>query len=184
MRSELARKNQRTIFNLLGPLLNPARPPRQLIGVFSAHWTKPFAEVLRQLGRERAWVVNGAADGSLSMDDVSTSGPTTIAELQQGKITSAVLDTRWLGIAPAQLQELRGGDAKANAEIILQILSGADHGPKRDLVIVNAAAGLVVAGLVEEMNGAIALAREQIASGRAQEKLKTLQNFKPTKASH
>lgn len=179
MRLRLARKQQRTIFNLLGPLLNPARPKRQLIGVFSPHLTTLFAEVLRQLGCERAWVVSGTAVDPLVLDDISTIGPTSVAELDRGKITSAVLDTRWLGIPQATLSELMGGDAERNAETITQILSGAQTGPKRDLVVANAAAGLVVAGLANEMNTGIAMAREEIDSGRALEKLKALQNYRP-----
>src|SRR5205814_900219 len=104
-------------------------------------------------------------------------GPTTVAEVNEGKITSAVLDARWLGIPEATLPELLGGDAKANAQTITQILAGVEQGPKRDLVIVNAAAGFVVAGLAVDMNAGIAMAREQIASGRALEKLKALQNY-------
>jgi anthranilate phosphoribosyltransferase len=179
MRQQLALKHQRTIFNLLGPLLNPARPKRQLLGVFSPQLTRLFADVLRQLECERAWIVSGTAADSLSLDDVSTIGPTTIVEVNGGKITSAVLDTRWLGIPEATLSELTGGDAKTNAQIILQIFEGAETGPKRDLVVANAAAGFVVAGLANEMNGGIAMAREQIASGRALEKLRALQDFKP-----
>jgi anthranilate phosphoribosyltransferase len=178
MRQQLALKHQRTIFNLLGPLLNPARPKRQLLGVFSPRLTRLFADVLRQLECERAWIVSGTAADSLSLDDVSTIGPTTIVEVNRGKITSAVLDTRWLGIPEATLSELTGGDAKTNAQIILQIFEGAETGPKRDLVVANAAAGFVVAGLANEMNGGIAMAREQIASGRALEKLRALRNFK------
>jgi anthranilate phosphoribosyltransferase len=178
MRQQLALKHQRTIFNLLGPLVNPARPKRQLLGVFSPRLTRLFADVLRQLECERAWIVSGTAADSLSLDDVSTIGPTTIVEVNRGKITSAVLDTRWLGIPEATLSELTGGDAKTNAQIILQIFEGAETGPKRDLVVANAAAGFVVAGLANEMNGGIAMAREQIASGRALEKLRALRNFK------
>jgi anthranilate phosphoribosyltransferase len=178
MRLRLARKNQRTIFNLLGPLLNPARPKRQLIGVFAPHLTRLFAEVLRQLDCERAWIVSGTGVDTLTLDDVSTIGPTSVAELDAGKITSAVLDTRWLGIPQATLPELVGGDARANAETITQILAGAETGPKRDLVVANAAAGFVVAGLANEMNAAIAMAREEIDSGRALEKLKALQNYR------
>src|SRR6476661_4135605 len=177
MRLRLARKQQRTIFNLLGPLLNPARPKRQLIGVFSPHLTMLFADVLRRLDCERAWIVSGTAVDSLTMDDVSTIGPTVIAEVNSGKITSAVLDTRWLGIPQATLPELTGGDARTNAETIMRILAGGETGPKHDLVIANAAAGFVVSGLASEMNGGIAMAREQIESGRALEKLKALQNF-------
>jgi anthranilate phosphoribosyltransferase len=177
MRLRLARRQQRTIFNLLGPLLNPARPKRQLIGVFSPDLTMLFADVLRRLDCERAWIVNGTAVDSLTMDDVSTIGPTVIAEVNSGKITSAVLDTRWLGIPQATLAELTGGDARTNAETIMRILAGGETGPKHDLVIANAAAGFVVSGLASEMNGGIAMAREQIESGRALEKLKALQNF-------
>jgi len=177
MRLRLARRQQRTIFNLLGPLLNPARPKRQLIGVFSPDLTMLFADVLRRLDCERAWIVSGTAVDSLTMDDVSTIGPTVIAEVNSGKITSAVLDTRWLGIPQATLPELTGGDAKTNAETIVRILGGGETGPKHDLVIANAAAGFVVSGLASEMNAGIAMAREQIESGRALEKLKALQNF-------
>jgi anthranilate phosphoribosyltransferase len=178
MRNQLAGKNQRTIFNLLGPLLNPARPKRQLIGVFSPRLTRTFAEVTRQLGRERAWIVNGMASDTLRMDDVSTIGPTSIAELHRGKITSAVLDTRWLGIPQASLDDLLGGDAGLNAQIVTQILSGTEIGPKRDLVIANAAAGFVVAGYAREMSVGIAMAREQIECGRALEKLRALQAYR------
>ncbi|PYL45597.1 MAG: anthranilate phosphoribosyltransferase [Verrucomicrobia bacterium] len=177
MRLRLARRQQRTIFNLLGPLLNPARPKRQLIGVFSPDLTMLFADVLRRLDCERAWIVSGTAVDSLTMDDVSTIGPTVIAEVNSGKITSAVLDTRWLGIPQATLPELTGGDARTNAETIMRILGGGETGPKHDLLIANAAAGFVVSGLASEMNGGIAMAREQIESGRALEKLKALQNF-------
>src|SRR5438270_6136112 len=177
MRQQLARRHQRTIFNLLGPLLNPARPKRQLIGVFSPDLTMLFADVLRQLDCERAWIVSGTAVDPLTMDDVSTIGPTVVAEVNARKITSAVLDTRWLGIPQATLPELTGSDAKTNAETITHILAGAETGPKRDLVIVNAAAGFVVAGLASEMNAGIAMAREQIESGRALEKLKALQDY-------
>jgi len=177
MREQLARRRQRTIFNLLGPLLNPARPKRQLIGVFSPHLTMLFADVLRQLDCRRAWIVSGTAVDTLAMDDVSTIGPTAVAEVNSGKIRSAVLDTRWLGIPQATLPDLTGGDARTNAETITQILAGMETGPKRELVIANAAAGFVVAGLASEMNAGIAMAREQIASGRALEKLKALQNY-------
>jgi anthranilate phosphoribosyltransferase len=177
MRQRLARENIRTIFNLLGPLLNPARPSRQLIGVFSARLTNVFADVLRRLGRERAWVVHGVTDSGEGMDDISTSGVTTLAELIKGKVVSGLIDPRWLNIPAASLDELRGGDATENAGYLEGILSGEIQGAKRDLTLVNAAGGFVVAGLSRDMNEGIARAREQIDSGRALEKLRALQQF-------
>jgi anthranilate phosphoribosyltransferase len=178
MRERLARQNQRTIFNLLGPLLNPARPRRQLIGVYTPRLTGMFAEVLRRLGRERAWIVNGFAEGPGGMDDVSICGPTTVAELDGRKITSAILDTQWLGLKRCSVAELHGGTAKENAAIITGILSGEIKGAKRDMAVANAAAGFVVAGITREMNHGIEFAREQIDRGRALEKLRAAQNFR------
>ncbi|MEO6969342.1 MAG: anthranilate phosphoribosyltransferase, partial [Chthoniobacterales bacterium] len=109
MRAQLAAQNHRTIFNLLGPLLNPARPARQLIGVHTPRMTTVFAEVLRQLGREKAWIVHGAVGEEGGMDDISTSGVTTLAELANGNVSSAVMDCRWLGIPEANLEDLRCG---------------------------------------------------------------------------
>lgn len=178
MRERLARQNQRTVFNLLGPLLNPARPSRQLIGVFSPRLTTLFADVLQRLGRTRAWVVHGLADRGNGMDDVSVTGATTVAELEHDRITSAVLDTQWLGLGRWPLEELYGGDRVTNAKIITGILSGEVKGAKRDMTLANAAAGFVVAGLVQNMNHGIELAREQIDSGRALAKLRAMQKFR------
>jgi anthranilate phosphoribosyltransferase len=175
MRRRLARENIRTVFNLLGPLLNPARPARQLIGVYSTSLTRTFADVLRRLGRERAWIVHGVTDTGEGMDDISTSGVTTFAELANGKVTSGLIDPRWLNIPGAPLDELRGGDAAENAGYLKGILSGKILGAKRDLTLVNAGGGFVVAGLCRDMAEGIALAREQIDSGRALEKLRALQ---------
>src|SRR6266480_8160029 len=113
MRLRLARQSVRTIFNLLGPLLNPARPSRQLIGVYAPERAGILAEVLRELGRQRAWVVHGLADNA-GIDDISISGVTTIAELNDDKITSKILDVSWLGIPRAPVSELKGGDARGN----------------------------------------------------------------------
>lgn len=179
MREHLARQKMRTVFNLLGPLLNPARPKRQLIGVFDPRLTGIFAEVLRQMGHERAWIVHGLGDGGAGMDDISVSGATTIAELADGQINSAVLDVSWLGVPRASIAQLEGGDALQNAETIEGILSGKLRDAKRDLTVVNAAGGFVVAGLAKDLKGGIDLAREEIDSGRALEKLRELQKFQP-----
>ena len=179
MREHLARQKMRTVFNLLGPLLNPARPSRQLIGVFDPRLTGIFAEVLRQMGRERAWAVYGLGDGGVGMDDISISGATTIADLNAGDVSSAVLDVSWLGVPRASIAELQGGDARQNAETIEGILSGKIRDPKRDMTVVNAAGGFVVAGLAKDLKEGIELAREEIDSGRALEKLQALQDYKP-----
>lgn len=181
MRKRLARENIRTVFSLLGPLLNPARPARQLIGVFSSDLTSVFADVLRRLGRERAWVVHGLTETGEGMDDISTSGATTLAELLHGKVISGVIDSRWLNIPPGALDDLRGGDAAENAAHLEGILSGEIKGAKRDLTLVNAAGGFVVAGLARDMSDGIGLAREQIDSGRALEKLRGFQQFRATR---
>ncbi|MEP6809939.1 MAG: anthranilate phosphoribosyltransferase [Chthoniobacterales bacterium] len=177
MRKQLALTKRRTIFNLLGPLLNPARPGRQLIGVYTPRMTRVFAEVLRQLGRERAWVVHGLIGEDAGMDDISTGGVTTRAELADGRVSSAVIDTRWLGIPEAGLDDLRGGDAAMNAQILTGILSGETQGAKRDLALVNAAGGFVAAGIARDMSEGIWLAKQQIESGRALEKLRALQEM-------
>ena len=181
MRRRLARENIRTVFSLLGPLLNPTRPARQLIGVFSPRLTSVFADVLRRLGRERAWVVHGLTETDGGMDDISTSGATILAELLNGKVTSGVIDSRWLNIPPGALDDLRGGDAAENAVHVEGILSGEIKGAKRDLTLVNAAGGFVVAGLARDMSDGIGLAREQIDSGRALEKLRGFQQFRATR---
>jgi anthranilate phosphoribosyltransferase len=181
MRRRLARENIRTVFSLLGPLLNPTRPARQLIGVFSSRLTSVFADVLRRLGRERAWVVHGMTEGGGGMDDISTSGATILAELLHGKVVSGVIDSRWLNIPPGTLDDLRGGDAAENARHVEGILSGEIKGAKRDLTLVNAAGGFVVAGLARDMSDGIGMAREQIDSGRALEKLRGFQQFRATR---
>ena len=177
MRKRLARENIRTVFNLLGPLLNPARPARQLIGVFAPRLTKIFADVLRRLGRERAWVVHGVTETGEGMDDISISGVTTLAELLNGKVTTGLIDPRWLNVPGASLDDLRGGDATENAGYLEGILSGKIQGAKRDLTLVNAAGGFVVAGLCNDMSEGIERAREAVDNGKALEKLRALQQF-------
>src|SRR5215212_540545 len=167
MRQRLAKQKTRTIFNLLGPLLNPARPKQQLIGVFAPRLTTLFGDVLRRLKRSRAWVVHGLTGVNGGMDDISICGPTTVVELDNGKVTSAVLDTRWIGTDPCPLEELAGGTAKENAAVLEGILSGDIKGARREMAVANAAGGFVVAGLAREMNHGIVMAREQIEDGNA-----------------
>jgi anthranilate phosphoribosyltransferase len=136
-----------------------------------------MAEALRQLGCERAMVVHGTTKDGSGMDDISTNGVTVVADLANGRISSAVMDMRWLGVPESALADLAGGEAQSNADILEGILSGELKGPKRDLAVVNAAAGFVVADCVRDMNEGIALAHEQIDSGRAMEKLRALQSY-------
>ena len=153
-----------------------------MIGVYDPQLTGTFAEALRQLEREHAWVVHGLGDNGAGMDDISISGATTVAELHDGKVSSAILDVSWLGIPRASVTELQGGDAKQNAQTIEGILSGTITGAKRDITIVNAAGGFVVAGQAKDLKEGIDLAREELDSGRALEKLRALQNFKSESA--
>lgn len=183
MRRRLAREKTRTIFNLLGPLLNPARPGRQLTGVFAPRFTAVFADVMRRLGRTRAWIVHGLTTTGEGMDDISICGPTTMAELEEGKVTSAVLDTEWLGIKRCNLDELAGGTAQENAATLEGILSGKIKGPKLEMAVANAAGGFVVAGLARDMNTGIGLARKQIEDGGALAKLRALQEFRSHNAA-
>ena len=122
--------------------------------------------------------MHGLGDNGAGMDDISVSGATTVAELIDDKVTSAILDVSWLGIPRARVGELRGGDARENAATIDGILSGKVAGAKRDMTIVNAAGGFVVAGLARDLKEGIELAREEIDSGRALEKLRALQNYR------
>ena len=149
-----------------------------MIGVFEPRLTGIFAAVLRELRRERAWIVHGLGDNATGIDDISVSGVTTVAELIDDKITSAILDVSWLGIPRAPVSELQGGDARENAATIEGILSGKITGAKRDMTVANAAGGFVVAGLAKELKEGIELAREEIDSGRALEKLRALQSHR------
>ena len=132
----------------------------------------------RRLGRERAWVVHGTTETGQGLDDISTSGVTLLADLLNGNVVSGVIDSRWLNIPAGSLDELKGGDAGENATHIEGILSGEIQGAKRNMVVVNAAGGFVVAGIAHDMSEGISLAREQINSGRALERLKSVQAFR------
>ena len=159
----------RTIFNLLGPLSNPGRVKRQLLGVFAAEWVEPLAEVLRDLGHERAWVVHGH-DG---LDELSTTGPSKVAELKDGAIHSFEVTPRDAGLNLARLEDLKGGDAEHNALVMRAMLDG-EHGPFRDVVLYGAAAALIVAGKAEDLKSGVALAAEAVDSGGAKRRLAQL----------
>lgn len=172
VRRALAAEGISTVFNLLGPLLNPARPARQMVGVFDAALTATFAQVFRELGRERAWAVHGAAGDGRGMDEFSTLGPTMVAACEAGEVKSLQLTPEDAGLPrAASLAELRGGAAAENARILVNILSGEVTGARRDLVLLNAGAGFVVAGLSVDLPAGVERARAVIEGGGALRKL-------------
>ena len=177
-----AERGHRTIFNFLGPLLNPARPSAQLMGVARPALCAPLARVLQKLGTRRVMVVSGginSADGS-HLDEFSTIGATTIAEYYQDRgFNTSAMDPRHFGFQPVRLEDLRGGDRKENAEILRQILSGKERGPKRDAVLLNAAAALFVSGKAKSLSEGVELAAELIDSGKALAKLHALAQYRP-----
>ena len=178
VRKALGAEGVPTMFNLLGPILNPARPAYQLVGVFSKAMLPKFAHVLRQLGRTRAWAVHGEAGGGLGMDELSTLGPTAVCAVDRGEISAFTVDPAALGISFApSLASLQGGDCAANAQIVRDVLGG-QPGPKRDLVLLNAAAGFVAAGLENTMEAGLARAIEALDSGKALGKLHALRDFR------
>ncbi|MDA1190492.1 MAG: anthranilate phosphoribosyltransferase [Candidatus Poribacteria bacterium] len=160
----------RTVFNLLGPLTNPAGAPHQLIGVFAAEWTEPLAHVLNNLGSERALVVHGG-DG---LDEITTTTTTQISELRDKKVRTYTFDPADYGIARATEDDLKGDDAPYNAGKLRGVLSGDDKGALRDITVVNAAGAIIAAGLEDEWGPAIARAKASIDSGTAQEALDNL----------
>ncbi|MDP7342930.1 MAG: anthranilate phosphoribosyltransferase [Alphaproteobacteria bacterium] len=159
----------RTIFNLLGPLSNPAGAKLQLIGVFDAIWMEPMAEVLRNLGSERVWVVHGR-DG---MDELTTTGPSEVVELRGGELRRFEVSPEEAGLARATLDDIRGGDGAENARVITAMLDGAP-GPVRDIVLLNAAGALIVAGRAETLRDGVAKAAQVIDSGAARATLEQL----------
>lgn len=159
----------RTLFNLLGPLSNPAKVRRQLIGVFAPEWIVPLAEVLRDLGHEKAWVVHGAG----GLDEVSTLGPTQVAELKDGKVATFEVTPADADLPSATLDQLVGGDRDHNAEKLRGLLSG-EPGPYRDIVVLGSAAALIVAGKAADLKEGAVLATEAIDSGKAGQVLEGL----------
>ena len=162
----------RTIFNLLGPLTNPAGATAQLAGAPSEEAARLIADALAALGLERGFVVHGS-DG---LDEITITGPTLAYEIANGQVTRRTLTPEDFGVAPAALEELQGGDPDENCEIARAILAGA-RGTKRDVVLVNAAAALVVAGRATSFTEGMAVAAESIDSGAARRKLEELAAF-------
>jgi anthranilate phosphoribosyltransferase len=159
----------RTIFNLLGPISNPAGVKRQVIGVFSWQWVEPIAHVLKNLGCDHIWVVHGH-DG---LDELTTTGATDVAEVKDGKVTVFEVTPADAGLQPAKLSELKGGDAAFNAAAIRDVLAGSRM-PLRDIAILNAAAALIVAGLAANLTDGAAMAAHSIESGAARAALERL----------
>lgn len=161
----------RTIFNILGPLTNPAGAQRQLMGVFAPELTDLLAQALRGLGSKSAMVVNGYG----GLDELTTTGPNRISYLQEdGRITHIDVDPTELGFHTAHLEDLKGANAATNAAILRAVLSGEDDGAKRDVVLLNAGAAIMAAGKTASIADGIALAREAIDSGAAIGKLDAL----------
>ena len=159
----------RTIFNILGPMSNPAGVKRQLIGVFGREWMRPMAETLRALGSEKVWVVHGS-DGT---DEITSTGPTYVAALEGGEITEFEVTPDQAGIPTATLADLRGGSAEENAAALSALLDGAP-GPYRDVVLFNAAAALMIAGKAADITDGVAMAARSIDDNHAAEKLAKL----------
>jgi len=159
----------RTIFNLLGPLSNPAGTKRQLIGVFAKEWIRPLAEVLGRLGSTRAWVVHGA-DG---LDEITTTTTTHVAELNNGKVETFEISPEVAGLPFARADDLKGGDAEQNAAALTAVLQG-EPSAFRDIVLLNTAAALVVAERADDLRQGVAMAAEAIDSGAAKATLDRL----------
>lgn len=158
----------RTIFNLLGPLTNPAGAQRQVIGVYAERWVKPLAEALGVLGSERAWVVHGAG-----LDEMTTTGETSVAELRDGKVRLFTVTPEAVGLRRAAMADITGGTPAENAHALRRLLAG-EKGPYRDIVALNAAAAFLVADKVETLREGVELAGQVLDDGRAQTALERL----------
>jgi anthranilate phosphoribosyltransferase len=159
----------RTIFNLLGPLTNPAMASYQLIGIYSGELVAVIAHVLNNLGSARAMVVHGLE----GLDEISLCGPTKVAELRDGKVTEYILEPEQMGLARCRLEELHGGNAEESAVIVKSVLQG-DQGSPRNVVLLNSGAALYVSGSAATLQDGIRLGAESIDSGRARQKLDQL----------
>jgi len=162
----------RTIFNILGPLCNPANTTAQVLGVYSTELVEILAKVLQNLGLKHAFVVHGVD----SLDEISITGDTKVAELVNKGIKNYTITPEQFGIKRAELKDIKGGDVKQNAEIILKILSG-EKGPKRDIVLMNASVALMAADKITDFKDGINLAEKSIDSGAAMKKLTLIKEF-------
>jgi anthranilate phosphoribosyltransferase len=169
----------RTIFNLLGPLTNPAGAPAQVMGVYDPALTEPLAQVLGALGSQAAFVVHGA-DG---LDELSTTGPNRVSALRDGRVKTITLDPADLGFARARASDLGGGSAEENAAITRGILSGTLNEARRDVVILNAAAALVAGGQSKTLREGIRQAKHSLDSGAALQALNHLIEFSQQQAA-
>ena len=176
-RALLAKEGLRSIFNILGPLLNPARPDYQLVGVFDPTLTAAFGEILLKLGRKTAWVVHGSAGKGQGMDELSTLGKNDVVQVKDGAVSTLTLDPAQLGYSKASLADLAGGDAVANADLLEGILAGRIKGPKREIAVLNAAAGFVITGKAPDIGEGRRLAESAIDNGAAHARLRAMQDF-------
>ncbi|MBN2251750.1 MAG: anthranilate phosphoribosyltransferase [Candidatus Altiarchaeota archaeon] len=157
----------RTVFNMLGPLTNPANAKAQLMGIYEPGLTEKIAEVFRILGLEKAMVVHGEP----GIDELSTLGRTKVSELKDNKVNTYYITPEKLGLKKAEIKDLLGGRPETNAKILSDILKGEDKGPKRDIAVLNAAGGIVVGGEAEDLAEGIEIAKEALDSGKAYGKL-------------
>ncbi len=163
----------RTIFNVLGPMTNPAGVKHQVMGVYSGVLLEPIAKALRSLGSERAMVVHGD-DGT---DEITVTTKTSVAELKEGIVKCYTIEPEEFGLRRSRLEELQGGDARRNAQITLAILRGEEEGAKRDISLINAAAAIAVSGKASDLREGLEMAAEAVDSGRALAKLNELVKF-------
>ncbi|MGQ7794349.1 anthranilate phosphoribosyltransferase [Faunimonas sp. B44] len=163
----------RTIFNLLGPLCNPANVKRYMLGVFAREWIEPVANVLAALGAEAAWVVHGSFGDRGGLDEISSTGTSYVAELKNGQVRAFEVTPLEFGVDPVAPEALIGGTAEENARALLGVLDG-DLGPYRDVTLMNAAAALMVAGKAALIEDAVRIAHETLESGRARSTLDRL----------
>lgn len=160
----------RTVFNILGPLANPSRAKNMVVGVYDAKLTEVIAQAMSRLGVERAFVVGGKDN----MDEITTTTSTQVSEIKDGKVTTFEITPEQFGLKRVTLEELRGGDGAANAEITKAILKGTETGAKRDIVLLNAGATLYIGGVVKSIEDGIQLSKETIDSGKAYATLEAL----------